>query len=112
MIRPEQAISALLGTLPATALTPGAHMLVPPFATFLETETLQMHFSPGLCQLSPHRITELAFSVHIFPAKCLDMSLTSHRKMYVIVFKRTTVASCTKRNNTHTHTKKKKSLVQ
>lgn len=76
IVNPKPAILALLGTLPATALTPGVQVLVPPFATSPETELVQMYFSPALCQLSPHRITELTFVVHTFPAKCLNMSLT------------------------------------
>lgn len=100
IISPEPDILAFLGTLPARAPTPGAQVLVPPFAASPETEPVRMHFSPGLCQLSPHRITELTFVVHTFPAKCLNMSLTGHRKMCVIICKRTTVGTCKKWSNT------------
>lgn len=100
IISPEPNILALLGTLPTTAPSPRTQVLVTPFATSPETEPVQMHFSPGLCQLSPHRITELTFLVHTLPAKCLNMTLTGHGKICVIIYKRTTVCDCTKHRNT------------
>lgn len=86
-------------SFPASAPKPGVQDLVLVFATFPETEPVQMHFSGDLCQLSPHRITELIFVVNTFPARCLKTNLTTHRKMCAILCKTTTVNMCTKYNN-------------